>query len=78
MSAAIPLTGALTTWKIAKGFRFLTPDQDRSNSRGLFVYVRDIAGLGAGETLREGQRLSFTIGRDRDGLRRAADVRYVR
>jgi cold shock CspA family protein len=71
------LIGRMDRWIAQKGFGFIRPDEGGKTGGGLFCHIRDIAGLGAGETPQQGQRLSFVLDKDRDGRRRAADIRLL-
>jgi cold shock CspA family protein len=68
----------LERWLAPKGFGFIRPDDRGKPNGGLFVDLRDIPALERGEEPREGQPVSYGMGRDRgDGRRHAVDVHLI-
>jgi uncharacterized membrane protein YsdA (DUF1294 family)/cold shock CspA family protein len=66
------MKGRLTQWDDAKGYGFITPDDD---SPKLFVHIKAF-GLRPQRPF-IGERLSFSEGRDAQGKRRAVDVQSL-
>lgn len=63
--------GTLKFFNAQKGYGFITPDE---GGKDLFVHTSNIEGGGA--TLKEGQKVEFTVGSGRKGAE-AIEVRAI-
>jgi uncharacterized membrane protein YsdA (DUF1294 family)/cold shock CspA family protein len=65
-------TGTITTWKDAKGFGFITPDQ---GGQQVFFHI---SGLSSNQARpREQMKVSFTVGYDQQQRPRATNIRLT-
>jgi cold shock protein len=73
MTTTTTQTGTVKWFNDTKGYGFIAPD---GGGKDLFAHFRQIQGEGQHKTLRENERVEFTVAQGPKGLE-AANIRQV-
>jgi CspA family cold shock protein len=70
----LKLTGTVKRYIAQRGFGFIKPDDSDTPTDEVFVHIRAVK---SGNPLKQGDRVDYELGKDRDGRTRAENVQVI-